>query len=130
LLYFFIATNIFIFLGELEHLDFSHNLFKEIPIISGNLELLKDLKEWDVGIGLLNFLRTLNFSHNKLAKWPPQLENLNMLNKLNFSHNQIERIDPDSLGALKQLNNLDVSFNQLMELPSSIYDIPLHVSYF
>lgn len=98
----------------------SFNSFKVIPIETGNLELLKELNQWDVGIGVLTNLTELNFSHCQLSEWPPQLENLTRLRQLNLSHNTIAII-PAIVSALVALQVLDISFNQIHTLPETIY---------
>ena len=70
-------------------LDFSHNKFESIPIETGNLELLRDLGTWDVGISQLTKLRHIDFSHNKLDSWPAQVDALINLKHINFSHNNL-----------------------------------------
>ena len=45
-------------LVRMEVLDVSHNLFSPMaPVESGNMELLRDLKEWDISIGQLTKLK-------------------------------------------------------------------------
>lgn len=102
----------------------------QLPIITGNLELLKELKEWDVGIGLLKNLIKLDISGNRIAIWPLQLENLKNLIKLNVSHNKLTDIPNDVILEYRDLNFFDASYNQLTSFPPGLYDIPLHVNLF
>lgn len=114
-------------LAELEILDFGHNEFESLPIISGNLELLKELKEWDVGIGCLTKIRHLDVSYNKLTAWPLQLEKLVLMGRLFLSHNQIPVMNAECLLGFKHLTVLDMSYNLVEEFPSCLYDLPLQV---
>jgi hypothetical protein len=50
-----------------------------MPIGNGNLELLKVLNVFDVGIGVLTNMVSLDLKSNKLTSWPLQLENLTKL---------------------------------------------------
>ena len=106
--------------GKLKVFDMSYNRFKAIPIETGNLELLKELNQWDVGIGVLISLTTVDFSHCLLTEWPPQLENLALLTHLNLSHNSIAVV-PSQISALVSLNVLDLSHNQIHDLSENIY---------
>ena len=114
-------------LSELEILDFSHNEFESLPIISGNLELLKDLKEWDVGIGCLTKLRHLDVSYNKLTVWPLQIEKLTLMGRLYLSHNQITTMNIECLTGFRHLTVLDMSYNLIEDFPSCLFDLPLQV---
>ena len=111
-------------------MDFSHNLFKDIPSEVGNLELLKETKQWEVGIGLLKSLKKLNFSNCKLSIWPGQLELLILLETLDLSHNEIPEVAVFILGALRVLKYLNLSHNKLFEMPKEIYAVPLQVKIF
>ena len=113
--------------GTLEELDLSFNPLKEIPVEVGNLELLKEVHEWEVGIGLLTKLTALNISGDGLSKWPPQVEKLTRLVTLNIAHNELERV-PDLLALHVRLNHFDASHNRLQFIPSEIYDLPLQVT--
>ena len=73
------------------NLDLSHNLLPELPITIGtppptqpsssdavrpalgNIELLRDLNEWEVGVGTMASLMTLRLSHNRSVSAPPVL---------------------------------------------------------
>eukprot|EP01036_Dinobryon_divergens_P025018 gene25018-33527_t len=107
-------------LRKLKVFDMSYNRFKAIPIETGNLELLKELNQWDVGVGVLISLTTLDFSHCFLTDWPPQLENLAQLTHLNLSHNSITAV-PSQISALVSLKVLDLSNNQINSLSENIY---------
>ncbi len=79
---------------DLVEIDLSYNLFTELPIQHGNIELLRDTNEWEVGIGLLTSLTNLNLSHNMFTEWPKQLERLTILKTFNLSHNRLVTISP------------------------------------
>ena len=111
----------------MENLDLSHNLFKSLPIVVGNLELLKDTKQWEVGIGLFVNLIALKLDHNFFSIWPPQLERLTMLRSLDLSFNVIKTV-PNLLGASGFLMSLNLSHNKLESIPTEIYKLPLKVS--
>jgi hypothetical protein len=59
--------------GKLEHLNLSHNPLKVIPTEVGNLELLAELGQWEIGIAFLNRLKHLDVSHCELMTWPTQV---------------------------------------------------------
>ena len=109
----------------LEELDLSYNLLKEMPIGNGNLELLKVLNVFDVGIGVLTNMVSLDLKSNKLTSWPLQLENLTKLQKLDLSYNKIIGSVPPSLGVHKELSYLDLSHNTIVDIPTDFYLVPL-----
>jgi Leucine-rich repeat (LRR) protein len=113
-------------IGALEELDLSNNPLEEIPVEVGNLQLLKELSEWEVGIGLLTSLQSLNISGIGLINWPPQLEKLINLEILNISHNAIELIPPRIADNIK-LTLLDLSYNKIEIIPTELYNLPLQV---
>ena len=104
-------------------LDLSYNPMAEIPIESGNLELLKQLNEYDVGMGLLKQLEILDVSHCNISVWPPQLEQLENLKHLNISHNFLATVPAGVMGPLKRLVHFDCSYNQISSLPSDLYEL-------
>ena len=111
---------------HLTHLNFSHNLLKEIP---SSIALLFHLEELLLRgnkithlpneIGLLDNLQMLDLSHNLLCTLPDELGNLQNLVRLNVSHNLLTAI-PLSLGSSPSLSILLATFNQLTEPPQSI----------
>lgn len=111
----------------MQELDLSNNLFDEIPVITGNLELLKELQEWDVGIGLFKNLSKLDVSHNNLSKWPAQLENLVKMTKLNVSHNKLTSLPAECLSVYRELASFNFANNEITSFPPCLYDLPLHV---
>ena len=106
--------------GKLKVFDMSYNRFKAIPIETGNLELLKELNQWDVGVGVLTAITNLDFSHCFLTDWPSQLETLVQLTHLNLSHNSITTVS-SQISDLVSLKELNISNNQINSLPETIY---------
>jgi Leucine-rich repeat (LRR) protein len=111
----------------MQDLDLSNNLFDEIPVITGNLELLKELKEWDVGIGLFKVLSKLDISHNNISKWPAQLENLVKMTKLDVSFNKLAEIPAECMAVFRELSYFNFANNHIKSFPPCLYDLPLHV---
>lgn len=103
-------------------LDLSYNRFPSIPVEIGNMELLKLLHEWEVGIGLFQLLQELNVSYNKLTEWPNHIEKIPSLQMLNLSGNQIESV-PKAIGNHTTLKYLDVSNNKLLVFPIDFYSL-------
>lgn len=105
---------------NLQQLDLSHNPFSEIPVEVGNLELLKELHEWEVGVGCLKQLVELDARDCGLTEWPPQLEKIPVLAIVNLSNNNIPSVMP-AIGESTSLKYLDISRNQVSELPVEMY---------
>lgn len=98
-----------------------------------------------IGIGLLQKLRTLNLAHNKLKTFPVGLEKLCFLELLDLSHNKITGAMPqlettklislnlegniinniEGFNALPNLKYLNLNFNQIKELPDSLFTTSL-----
>lgn len=111
-------------------LDLSYNRFPSIPVEIGNMELLKILHEWEVGIGLFQLLQELNVSYNKLIEWPNHIEKIPSLQLLNLSGNQIESV-PTVIGTHTTLKYLDLSDNKLLVFPIDFYSLTqLQVCYY
>lgn len=107
---------------DIVELDLSHNDFVEMPLEVGNIELLKDLGEWEVGLGILTSMMNLDLSYNKFAAWPQQLEKLSLLLKLNLSNNVLTEV-PSLIEGTAKLQHLDLSCNQIRILPEEIYKL-------
>ena len=110
--------------SRLESVDFSFNNFINLPIVEGNLELLKATKQWDVGIGVLKNLRYLNMEGNKLVHWPEQLDRNVKLQELILRQNFITAV-PNVVEKNTALTSLDLSNNLLHTLPTEIYYLPI-----
>jgi Leucine-rich repeat (LRR) protein len=108
-------------------LDLSYNRFPSIPVEIGNMELLKILHEWEVGIGLFQLLHELSVSHCRLTEWPVHIDKIPKLEMINFSGNEIESI-PKVIGVHTTLKYLDLSENKLLVFPVDFYSLTqLHV---
>lgn len=95
--------------------NLSENQLDDLPVTVGDVDLLKETKVWEVGLGMLSNLTRLHVSQNKLARWPPQLDTLfDSLVDLDLSHNQLRNIEAAS--SLVNLRLLNVSHNLLDEL--------------
>lgn len=57
----------------------------------GDLEFLRALREWEVGVGRLQQLHTLLLDHNRIKHLPPQIDRLTGLKKLTLDHNQVRK---------------------------------------
>lgn len=111
-------------LVELERLDLSHNLFTDLPMETGNLELLKELGIFEVGISRLTCLVFLDVSHCLLDTWPAQVQQLETLQELYLSHNHIPSV-PDDIADMHSLHTLHLQHNMITELPSGIFNMAL-----
>ena len=115
-------------LDKLTELYLSRNRFEICPMEIGSLELLKDLREWEVGIGRLTSLEVFSLAHNGISEWPKQLERLVLLQSLDLSNNQLTEIStPHLLKCNGALKHLDLSNNQIFALPSELYSLKLEV---
>ncbi len=99
---------------------------KVIPLEVGNLQLLKELEIWEVGIGLLKALETLDVSEIELEAWPPQVDQLHALTRLNISKNKLP-IMPSSVASLTHLGIIDASYNLFLSFPLDLLFVPLKV---
>ncbi|GMH97099.1 hypothetical protein TrST_g4169 [Triparma strigata] len=128
-------------LTALTHLDMSHNLLRtypptlyklpliywdvsfnqlsDIPVEVGNLQLLRETKEWEVGIGIVATLVHYNAGHNRLEKWPEQLNRCKDLEFLDLSHNYIKDI-ADEAKENVNLKTVNLEKNRLLHLPSTV----------
>lgn len=106
-------------LRAMRRLDLSHNVLQELPYVEGDLKLLRETREWQVGVGLLTDLRSLMLSHNKLTQLPKSIEKCTSLEFLNLSNNNIGEM-AEELGDLESLRCLYLQKNALTALPESI----------
>ncbi|XP_020832391.1 malignant fibrous histiocytoma-amplified sequence 1 [Phascolarctos cinereus] len=67
-------------------------------------------------------LRKLNLSHNQLADLPAQLGALGHLEELDVSFNRLPQL-PDALGRLRALRTLDLDHNQLTAFPPQLLQL-------
>jgi Leucine-rich repeat (LRR) protein len=125
---FFTVVNAELFLSEhLQTIDFSNNPLTALPVEVGNLQLLKELQKWEVGIGLLANLITVSINEIQLTAWPAQFETLVLLQTLSLSRNYLSEI-PISVCDHIRLTGLDASHNQITKVPLSLFYLPLKVS--
>jgi Leucine-rich repeat (LRR) protein len=106
-------------LRGLEELYLGWNLLHELPYVEGDLKLLRDTREWQVGVGLLGVLTVLDLSHNRLTSVPTSIEKCVALRVLDMSHNRLQQLT-DEVGELHALLELRVRCNLLCELPEAI----------
>lgn len=111
---------------SLEFLDLSHNPLTKIPLEVGNLQLLKELEVWEVGIGLLKKMSTFRADFIGLQEWPPQIDQIDKLKTLSFDNNSISAV-PTSIQLNSCLEELSISSNALSAIPSEIFSGPLKV---
>ncbi|KAF1323619.1 Tkl protein kinase, partial [Globisporangium splendens] len=100
-------------------LNLSHNALQELPYVEGDLKLLRETREWQVGVGLLTSLISLTVSHNNLSSLPKSIEKCSSLQYLNLSHNCIQELG-EELGELESLKQLYLRKNAIAALPDSI----------
>lgn len=117
--------------ATLQILDLKSN---SIYSISRNaFELLENLKLLDISnnrIGKVNFLMndlkqltTLNISRNGLNKiFRNTFENITSLNQLDLSHNFITEIEPNTFIGLKNLEKLQINDNEIKELQKGTFE--------
>jgi Leucine-rich repeat (LRR) protein len=91
---------------------------KQIGQIKNLTSLLchtNELTSIPIEIGLLSNLKNLDFSNNKITSLPSELSNLKELFTINLSGNQLTELFP--LNDLVKLSVLDISRNKLQKLP-------------
>ena len=99
---------------------------EELPIIVGDMKLLKVLKDWEVGVSAFKQLKSLSCSDIKLKQWPPQVDRIMKLEHLDLSYNSLLRT-PESIARNNNLTFLDLSHNKIVSVPPEIYGLPLQV---
>ncbi|KAG3058571.1 hypothetical protein PI124_g23168, partial [Phytophthora idaei] len=105
-------------LREIRHLDLSHNQLKELPYVEGDLKLLRETREWQVGVGLLVELQVLLLSNNRLVEVPKSIEKCSQLTLLDMSNNQLASLS-DEVSALTSLRQMMLHHNNLRALPEA-----------
>ncbi|GIY14744.1 leucine-rich repeat-containing protein 57 [Caerostris darwini] len=71
---------------------------------------------------LVNVLRTLDISNNKIGNLPPSIGNFTNLKSITASHIKITSI-PEEIGTLKKLEVINFSNNDLTSLPASFVQL-------
>lgn len=120
--HFFFSAHI----GRLNELELSGNPMENLPIITGDMKLLKILKDWEVGVSAFKQLKELCASAALLKQWPPQIDRISKLERLDLSYNALVRA-PESIARNGSLTHLDLSHNKLVSVPVEIYGLPLQV---
>ncbi|GMF29485.1 unnamed protein product [Phytophthora lilii] len=109
-------------LREIRYLDLSHNRLKELPYVEGDLKLLRETREWQVGVGLLTGLEVLLLNDNRLVEVPKSIEKCSELTLLDLSNNQLSTLS-DEIPALSSLHKMVLHHNGLRTLPEAIGDL-------
>lgn len=110
-------------LCELRELDLSSNSLKELPFVEGDLTLLRETREWQVGVGLLRALEVLKLAHNQLATAPVSIGQCQALVVLDLSHNALSGALSDEIASLTALKKLHLAHNAVSELPEGIGEL-------
>ncbi|ADB42932.1 COR domain-containing protein [Spirosoma linguale] len=115
-------------LENIKYLNLADNQIQDIN--SSNFTNLMNIEKVDIGyndIKLIPFGRidypkckTLAIQGNKLEEFPSAISQVNTLEKLVISENEISSIEDDAFLGLENLEELDLSFNRLTYLPSSL----------
>lgn len=99
-----ISGHDFMNLMNIEKVDIGHNSVTSIP--SEKIEYPK--------------CKSLSIKGNRLQKFPTSISDVRTLEKLDLSENKINSIEDDAFVGLENLEELDLSFNELTYLPSSV----------
>ena len=112
----------------LNFLQISNTKLLSLPEELGKLLNLKTLdlhrnsiEKLPASIGCLKELKNLDVSGNELQLLPAELGELTLLQTINVNCNKLTELP--SVANLKNLSRLDVSHNQLSELPDGIYEL-------
>ena len=103
----------------LTHWNVSNNELIEIPVEVGNLQLLQETKEWEVGLGIMTTLVEYQAAGNRLEKWPAQIERCVNLEVLDLSNNLLKEI-PLETKENALLRHVDIHKNRFKKLPGII----------
>jgi hypothetical protein len=110
---------------SLTYLNLGNNNIKMIP---GSINKLKKLRTLDLNFNKLNtlplemgemkWIRALNLAGNLFTKIPEQVLGMKNLVQLDLSHNKLGALDTGF--TFKRIEFLDISFNQIYQLPGEI----------
>ena len=113
---------------NIKYLNLSDNQIREIK--GHYFRNLIDIEKVDISYNQISSLPTekieypkckiLNIKGNRLEKFPTAIGDAYTLEKLDLSENKISSIDDDVFDILGNLVELDLSFNELTYLPTSI----------
>lgn len=115
-------------LESLKSLNLADNQIKDLG--SHFFSNLLDIEKVDISYNQLSTIpaerisypkcKIINLKGNKLQKFPVALSDAVTLEKLDLSENKINSIDDEAFDKLENLIELDLSFNELQYLPTSI----------
>lgn len=122
-----LPTSVFT-LESLKYLNLSDNQIREI---NGHyFSNLIDIEKVDISYNQITSIpldrieypkcKNLSIKGNRLIKFPTAISDTHTLEKLDLSENKITSIDDDAFDGLENLIELDLSFNELQYLPTSI----------
>jgi Leucine-rich repeat (LRR) protein len=122
-----ITSHCYSFLKNVKSLNLKRNAIRLLSNDFGNLHLLmfcdlsmNSLISLPIEIGLLKNLQTLLLSHNSLTTLPLEIGSCISLQLLDISYNGIHGMLPETMGIIYSLIELNISFNDINELPESI----------
>ena len=115
----------------LENINYLNLADNQIPAINGHyFKNLMDIEKVDISYNQIASIpsdrieypkcRSLSIKGNRLQKFPIAVSGAHTLEKLDLSENKISSIDDDAFDGLENLIELDLSFNELNYLPTSI----------
>lgn len=114
-------------LENLKYLNMKRNVLSEMAGDIGGMQNLtyldltsNNLSALPIEIGLLRNLQELKLHRNQLESIPPELGSCSALQKLDLSHNAIRGCLPEQLPLTRTLRELDISCNEIDNLPESI----------
>lgn len=113
---------------NIKHLNLAENQIHEIK--DHYFRNLMDIEKVDISYNQITSIpseritspkcKILSIKGNKLKKFPIAVSDTHSLEKLDLSENQISSIEDDAFDGLENLVELDLSFNELQYLPTSI----------
>ncbi len=113
----------FIYLKDLEEVDFTGGMLKEIPPYIFKFPSIEVIKFREQEITTISSdikyaltLKTLDVSRNNIVKLPAEIGLLEELKHLYVQHNPLEEL-PNELVYLKELKTLDVSYTNVHDFP-------------
>jgi hypothetical protein len=113
---------------DLTYLNLGNN---NITLVPGSINQLKKLRTLDLNFNKLNalpaemeemkWIGALNLAGNLFTKIPPQVLAMKNLVQLDLSHNWLALLDTGL--TFKRIEFLDISFNQITQLPDEIVQL-------